>query len=773
MRRTRSAARAAAWVCCAAWVALATPAAPGQSGDTPPSSERLELEDIFGPDSERRIDATGELPTVTWLDDATYLVAESQGQAGETGGTKEARSPLKVDVKTGKSAPLFEVSRLVGALERLPGFDARTAGKAAASELQFDEKHATAVFEHGGDLFYWRVGAEEVRRLTFDPEPEVGFELSPDGSLVSFVRGHDMFVYDLASGRERALTADGSEELLYGRLDWVYQEEVYGRGNFKGYWWSPDSTRLAFLRLDESPVREFTVVDHIPVGLDVEVTNYPKAGAPNPTVQLGVQPAAGGAPLWIDTSKYQPIEHLIVRVGWTPDGKSVVFQVQDREQTWLDLNLADPATGKVTTLFRETSPAFVGVIDEPEWLDDSLDSSLDSSLGGGFLWLSERSGFQHIYLYDAEGKLQRQLTSGEWEVRDLYGVASEPGGSGGGRAFVYFSAMQHSAIAPHLYRVALTGGEPERLSRREGSHAASWSPGLRYFVDTWSDVTMPPQMRLHDASGAEMRFVAENRVEELGRFRLGTVERLQVPARDGYPMEAMLIKPPDFDPAKRYPVLQYNYGGPHAPVVSDAWGGTRYLWHQLLAQRGYVIWMCDNRSASGKGIRPTWEAYRRMGAVELRDIEDGVAWLRQQPWVDPARIGIWGWSYGGFMAAYALTHSKSFAMGIAGAPVTDWRLYDTIYTERYMRMPQNNEEGYDETSVIEAAEDLSGKLLLLHGTIDDNVHLQNTLKLAYELQKADKEFELMLYPKSRHGIRDRQLELHLYRTMTRFVVENL
>jgi dipeptidyl-peptidase-4 len=246
-----------------------------------------------------------------------------------------------------------------------------------------------------------------------------------------------------------------------------------------------------------------------------------------------------------------------------------------------------------------------------------------------------------------------------------------------------------------------------------------------------------------------------------------------VPARDGFPMEAVLIKPPDFDPAKRYPVLQYNYGGPHAPVVADAWGGSRYLWHQYLAQRGYVIWMCDNRSASGKGIRPTWEAYRRMGAVELRDIEDGVAWLRQQPWVDPARIGIWGWSYGGFMAAYSLTHSKSFAMGIAGAPVTDWRLYDTIYTERYMRMPQNNPEGYRETSVIEAAADLSGKLLLVHGTIDDNVHLQNTLQLAYELQKADKEFELMLYPKSRHGVRDRKQELHLYRAMTRFVMANL
>jgi dipeptidyl-peptidase 4 len=724
----------------------------------PAVSDRLELEDIFGADKDRRIDATGKLPRITWLDDDSYLLEEGGSRDDAAG--ERARSPLRVTASTGKASPFYEVGRFVDALAKSAGFDRTTAEKAATAELQYDQSHTAALFEHGNDVFYWKVGSDDVRRLTFDPEPEVGYELSPDGRMVSFVRGHDMFLLELATGRERALTDDGSAELLYGRLDWVYQEEVYGRGNFKGYWWSPDSTRLAFLRLDESPVREFTVVDHIPVELEVEVTNYPKAGSPNPKVQLGVLAAAGGEPSWVDMSKYEPIEHLIVRVGWTPDSKKVAFQVQDREQTWLDLNLADASSGEVTTLFREASPAFVNVTGEPEWLDD-----------GSFLWLSERTGFQHIYHYDAEGKLLRQVTAGEWEVRNLYGVGEADGSSR--EASVYFSAMAQSPIAPHLYSVALSGGEPERLSRRDGSHSASWSPGFRYFVDTWSDARTPPQMRLHDASGAEVRAVAENRVEKLERFRLGAMERVQVPARDGFMMEAMLIKPPDFDPSKRYPVLQYNYGGPHAPVVSDAWGGARYLWHQYLAQRGYVIWMCDNRSASGRGVRPVWEAYGRMGAVELRDIEDGVSWLRQQPWVDPSRIGIWGWSYGGFMAAYALTHSTSFAMGIAGAPVTDWRLYDTIYTERYMKMPQNNPEGYRETSVVESAADLSGKLLLIHGTIDDNVHMQNTLKLAYELQQADKEFELMLYPKSRHGVRDRKLELHLYRTMTRFVVDNL
>jgi dipeptidyl-peptidase-4 len=766
VRRAARGSAAAAWLCFAwsAWPAAAQDAA-ASIADTA-RSDRLELEDIFGADRDRRIDATGALPRVEWLDDESYLLEERRPGADEGRPDDRPRAPLRVDAKSGRAAPFYDVDRLVAALLALAGFDERAAREAAGSELHYDEAHTAAVFAYAGDLFHWRLGSEEVRRLTFDPAPEVGHELSPDGRMVSFVRGNDLHLIELASGRERALTAGGGDELLHGRLDWVYQEEVYGRGNFKGYWWSPDSTRIAFLRLDESPVREFTVVDHIPVELDLEVTNYPKAGSPNPKVSLGVIAAAGGEPIWVDTGKYEPIEHLIVRVGWTPwcgrpecpDPPEVVYQVQDREQTWLDLDLADASTGESRTLFRETTPAFVSVLGEPEWLSD-----------GSFLWLSERTGFQHVYRYDREGKLLGAVTAGEWEVRDLHGVAGDADGEGS----VYFAATAHSPIAPHLYRVALSGGEPERLSRAEGSHDAAWSPGFRYFVDTWSDVRTPPQMRLHERSGAEVRVVADNPVEKLERFRLGAVERVQVPTRDGFVMEAMLIKPPDFDPGRRYPVLQYNYGGPHAPVVSDAWSGPRYLWHQFLAQRGYVIWLCDNRSASGKGIRPTWEAYGRMGAVELRDIEDGVEWLRRQPWVDPERIGIWGWSYGGFMAAYALTHSQSFAIGIAGAPVTDWRLYDTIYTERYMKMPQNNPDGYRETSVIEAAAALSGKLLLLHGTIDDNVHLQNTLKLAYELQKAGKEFELMLYPKSRHGVRDRALELHLYRTMTRFVLENL
>jgi dipeptidyl-peptidase-4 len=285
-------------------------------------------------------------------------------------------------------------------------------------------------------------------------------------------------------------------------------------------------------------------------------------------------------------------------------------------------------------------------------------------------------------------------------------------------------------------------------------------------------VTTPPQVRVHDASGREVRVIDENRVPALDEYRLSTPELLQVKTRDGFAMEAMLIKPPDFDPSKRYPVYQSTYAGPHAPQVRDAWGGTGGMFLQLVAQKGVIVWLCDNRTASGKGAESEWPAYKRFGESELADIEDGVAWLKEQPWVDGARIGISGWSYGGFMTSYALTHSTSFAMGIAGGTVSDWANYDSIYTERYMQTPAHNPEGYKKSSVTAAAKNLHGRLLLIHGAIDDNVHPQNTMQLAYELQRAGTQFEFMLYPKSRHGVAGASRK-HLQQMMLDFIEETL
>lgn len=355
----------------------------------------------------------------------------------------------------------------------------------------------------------------------------------------------------------------------------------------------------------------------------------------------------------------------------------------------------------------------------------------------------------------------------------MYGV-DEPGG------WIYFAGTERSAIGGDIYRVRLAGGSggsaaaaaPERLSEAPGLHAAEFSPGLLYFADTWSDIRTPPQLRLHRNDGTSLRVLEANRVEALEQFVLPAPEFLQVKARDGFVMEAMLIKPPAFDATRRYPVYTYVYGGPHAPRVRNAWA-SETLFLQLVAQQGVVVWVCDNRTASGKGADATWPVYRNFGELELRDLEDGLTWLKGQPYVDSQRIGIHGWSYGGYLTTYALTHSQSFVMGIAGGTVSDWRNYDSVYTERYMGPLAENEEGYKKSSPRFAAASLHGALLLLHGLMDDNVHVDNTIQMAYELQKAQKPFELMLYPKSRHGVTDPALIRHMRGLMLDFIVRHL
>ncbi|HEU4710979.1 MAG TPA: S9 family peptidase [Pyrinomonadaceae bacterium] len=709
----------------------------------------LTIDDIFDP--AKRVNFNGTTPTIRWLKDGNHYLQTNDSSR------REVPRLQKVNAATGEATPFFDAAKMQAAFAALPGVSAADARQLAGrGNYNLNPAETAVLINWANDLFYYELGSDRAIRLTSTPEPEVGEGFSPDGRMVSFVRENNLYVEDLAQQRrERALTRDGSAKILNGRLDWVYQEELYGRGDFGAYWWSPDSTTIAFLRFDETPVPEFTVVDHIPYYQNVEVTAYPKAGAPNPIVKLGVVNAAGGDIRWVDTFKYPPEDLLIVRVAWTPDSEQVVFQAQNREQTFLDVNFADARDGKSTNIIHETSKAWVGINENPIWLKD-----------GSFLWASERNGWEHLYHYSADGKLLRQVTDGKWEVRTIEGVDEENG-------FIYFTSTQHSHIAPQGYRVKLDGTGLTRLTTGEGTHRIDLSPANNYFVNVWSDLNTPSQVRLYDAGGKLVRVIAENKVDALQQYKLGAAELLQVKTRDGFVMEAMMIKPPDFNPSKKYPVMSFTYGGPHAPQVRNAWGSTTYMWHQMLAQKGYIIWVCDNRTASGKGLESTWPVYKNFGELELRDLEDGVSWLKTQPYVDGARIGIWGWSYGGFMTSYALTHSQSFKIGIAGGSVTDWRDYDTIYTERYMGTPQNNPEGYRKSSPVNAAKNLHGKLMLIHGAIDDNVHMQNTMQFVYELQKAGKQFDLMLYPKQRHGVTDPLLLKHMRQMMTDFIVKNL
>ena len=709
----------------------------------------LTIEDIYDP--VKKVSFSGApAKERTWLNDGEhYLESMKRGDANVL---------MKVNARTGEAAPFFDAARMESALSKVQGVSAGDAKALAHQDsYRLNPAQTAVLLKHDNDLIYYELNADSAARLTGSPDAEESEEdFSPDGRRVSFVRGNDLYVVDVRTRAERRLTSTGNEKTLNGILDWVYEEELYGRGNKRGYWWSPDSARIAFLSLDESPVHPFPVVDHIPRRQVLEDTPYPLAGDPNPLARLGVVDVSAGGPRWADAAGYEPSDFLIVRVAWAPDSRRVVWQGQNREQTYLDLNASDPATAKTTRLFRETTKAWVEAFDDnPRFLKD-----------GSFIWRSERTGWAHLYGYSADGKLVKQITSGPWEVRGIDAVDE-------GRGVVYFHATEHSHTAEHVYRVGLDGAGLKRLSGAEGNHSPSFNPTATLYIDKWSDVNTPPQTRLHDSDGARVRVLEENRVAALAEYKLGKAELMRVKTRDGFEMEALMIRPPDFDPSKKYPVLEYTYSGPHAPQVKNSWGGATYMWHQLLAQKGYIIWVMDNRSSSGKGAESTWASYKNFGPLELRDLEDGLAYLKSLPYVDGSRIGIWGWSFGGYMTTYALTHSRAWRMGIAGGTVADWANYDSIYTERYMLTPEHNPEGYKAGSPLAAAANLSGKLLLIHGAIDDNVHMANTVQLAYELQKAGKQFELMLYPKSRHGVTDPLLVKHMRQKMTDFILANL
>ncbi len=703
----------------------------------------LTLDEIFGP--ERIVDFGGSLPQiVTWIDDERYLERDAPSDP-----------LLMVTAATGAREPFLDASKMEAALTRIPGLsddDARQLSRRAAHQV--NPSQTAVVVDHASDLYYYEIATDQASRLTRSPEPETEVSFSPDGAFLAFVRDHDLHVVDIVHRREYALTTDGSAKVRNGLLDWVYQEEIYGRGDFKGYWWSPDSTQVAYLQLTDIEVPAFTIIDHIAYHPEVETWDYPKAGDPNPEVQLGVVRALGGDTNWIDLVEYAPSEPLVVSVGWSPDGREVVFQIQDREQTWLDLNVARPGGG-TTRLLRETTEAWVNVNGPPTWMKD-----------GSFLWLSERSGWRHLYHLGRDGTVVGQVTDGSWEVRELHGVDEEGG-------WVYFSGTERSPVGSDIYCVRLDGSGLSRLSAADGTHQARFNPSLTSYLDTWSDIATPPSRRLHAADGSETQVIDANDTTPLDQYRLAVPELLQVTNRDGFEMEALMIRPPDFDPSLRYPVYQHVYGGPHVQRVRNTWGGSTYLFWQLLAQQGIIVWVMDNSTASGKGAISTWPVYQNFGATELRDLEDGIAWLGTQSYIDTERIGIEGWSYGGFMVSYALTHSRSYAMGIAGGSVTDWRDYDTIYTERYMRTPQNNPDGYRRSSPRFAASNLHGELLLIHGTMDENVHMQNTLQFAYELQRAGKRFDMMLYPKSRHRLSEPELEKHRHIKMLEFVRQHL
>ncbi len=597
----------------------------------------------------------------------------------------------------------------------------------------------------GGDLFVVTAPGGRVRRLTATPAEEELAEFSPDGRRVAFVRANDLWAVELASGRERRLTDTGSPTHLNGKLDWVYEEELAGRKPI-AYAWSPDSRWIAALSLDEKGVPTYPLVDRIRVHPTVTGQPYPQPGDPNPTVGLTlveVAPRAGAAARRAHGFAGPNAEYL-PRFGWAPDSTAVWYELLDRRQQRLDLVREDLATGAAKTLVTETDAAWINLHDDEHFFRD-----------GRLLWSSEGDGYRHLIVYGPDGA-PRKITSGAWEVASVAAV-DEPSG------WVYFTANEASPIEEQLYRVRTDGSGFARVTKEPGTHRADVAPGAAYVLDTYSTAAAPPVLRVLGGDGRVLRTVAPLKPATLAEYALGPVEFVDVPGKGGVTLHASLLKPADFDPTRKYPVVVYVYGGPHAQVVRDGWGRQTALFHQVLASRGFLVFSIDNRGSASRGREFERALLRRLGKTELEDQLAGVAYLKTLPYVDPARIGIWGWSYGGFMTCYALTNAPGvFRAGAAVAPVTDWLRYDSIYTERYLKLPADNEAGYRDSSPVNQAGDLADALLILHGTGDDNVHWGNTLAFVEALYKAGKPYDLQVYPNKTHSIAGKEARAHLY-----------
>jgi dipeptidyl-peptidase-4 len=682
------------------------------------------------------------------------------------------------DIASGKHSLLVDSSRLVPEERALSAEEEqrrerqRTSSLSGILEYYFSPDARRLLVPLGGDLYVYDLRAAPaaaVRRLTSTDSFETDARFSPRGRYVSFIRDQNLVVYDLVQGTERAITRDGRDLVSFGMAEFIAQEEM---SRTTGYWWSPDDSRIAFTRVDESPVREVERFEIYADAVKVVKQRYPAAGEKNASVQLFVATLTGKEPVQmgytIDADVY------LARVDWLPDSRALAVQRQSRDQKTLTLLRIDAVTGNATELLTERSDKWVDLNDELTFLKNSP----------RFIWASARSGFLHLYLYDLGGKLIRPLTSGDWNLIGDGSAAIR--GVDEKRGVVYFIANADTPIERHLYAVSLSDAKTpmRRVTETAGWHAVEMSDEASVFLDTFSTPDLPPSVTLRDANGKSLAALVPNaltpdhpyapfRAEHLAT-EFGTLE-----ARDGQTLHYQLLKPRGPAAGKRYPVIVDVYGGPGVQRVRKAWGGyprsNEGFFRQFLAQNGYVVFTLDNRGSGFRGVAFETSLYHKMGTVEVEDQVTGVEFLKTLPYVDAKRIGVFGWSYGGYMALMCMMQApEAFVAGVSGAPVTDWRLYDTHYTERYMGMPAANKAAYDASDVLTYAKNLRGDLLIMHGMADDNVLFTHSTALFKKLQDLNKSFDVMPYPGSKHGLlRQAGTGPHAYATVKRFFDEHL
>jgi dipeptidyl-peptidase-4 len=673
----------------------------------------------------------------------------------------DGQSIVRYDYRTGKSVDTI-VKLAVKGEKQPPSFDDYTFSRDESKILLTTAREPLYRHSFKAGYYVYTISSGELKPLSENGKQQLA-TFSPDASMVAFMRDNDLFIVNLETGEEEQITHDGrQDEVVNGAPDWVYEEEF---SLVQAYDWSPDSKRLAYMRFDERNIPVYSMIMY--EGMYPELKEYtlypgvrsfryPKAGEPNSIVTVHVYDLATGATYTMDTG--DDTDQYIPRIKWTLRPETLCIYCMNRLQNRLELLAADAVSGKSRMFFTEENKYYI-----PEIHFDDLTFLKDDD---HFIWVSERDGWYSLYLCSMTGSDVFRVTAGDYDVKQFYGIDEDKG-------LLYYQTSSVTPVRSEVYSIMIDGSHMTRLTPGEGSNSASFSKRFQYFVNDFSDYTTPNVITVCTSKGKEVRTLEDNQAlrDKLKDYAYTTPQLFTFTTSEGIELNGSMLKPPAFDTSHRYPVLMSVYGGPDSQTVIDTWS---FGWDNYLAQEGYIIVSVDGRGTGGRGEAFRKLTYLHMGKYETIDLTEAARYLGSLPYVDAGRIGVWGWSFGGYMTLMCLTKGDGlFKAGVAVAPVSNWRYYDNIYTERYMRTPQENPQGYDENAPINFVDAFKGKLLIIHGTADDNVHTQNTFEFTEHLVQADRDFKMLLYTNRNHGIYGGNTRTHLFRNITEFILNNI